>query len=230
MITPSSNDPGKFQSIVPAKSKYAIAVERSFAPFVTIEEGNVSGLAIDRLNALARLCDVDLEYIAVEASGIQAMIAEGRADAAFPLAINPDRLALFDFSDTVLTTGGGLFVAPHSLPPASLQELDGKAIATPRTGPLASFIRDTLPGTALILTNDYIEPLRMVASGEADAAALNLEAGNMLVEQLFPGKISPALTYFQTLPLAMGIAKSNPEKLPLLRRINSAIRSYVEAQ
>ena len=230
MKTRSDESREEFQLGGSRKRRFGIAVERNFAPFVFVEEGGVVGLAIDRLNALARLCDVDLEYIPVEASVIKAMIDDGSVGAAFPLAVNPDRLALFDFSDIVLTTGGGLFVSASSDTPAGIHEFDDKTIATPGTGPLAAFIRANSPGTRLLLTNDYVEPLRTVASGEADAAALNLEAGNILVEQLFSGRITTATEYFLKLPLALGFAKSNTAKHPLLHQINNAIQSLSEAR
>ena len=225
MTARSNNDPENTPSAEVTGYRLSIAVEENFPPFVYVNEGQVAGLAIDNLDAAARLSGLELEYIPVQASNIQAIMAEGKADAAFPLAINPDRLALFNFSEPVLTTGGGLFVAASSTSPAGLEELDGKAIATPATGPLAAFIRANAPNTKLLLTSDYVEPLRMVVSGEADAAALNLEAGRILAEQLFPGRITSPATYFLELPLALGVPKSNPEKLSILRLLNNAIKT-----
>lgn len=213
-----------------AASRLTIVVEESFPPFVHVEDGRVVGLAIDALDAAARLSGVELDYIPAPASSIQAIITEGRAQAAFPLAVNADRLALFDFSAPVLTTGGGLFVAAPSPSPTSLQDLRGKTVATPGTGPLAAFIRASAPETTLLLTNDYIEPLRMVVSGKADAAALNLEAGTLLVDQLFSGRITIPAAYFLKLPLALGLSKRGPEKLPILERLNDAIKSFGNAR
>lgn len=72
-----------------------------------VEDGRVVGMAIETLDALARRAGLDLEYLPVPASLIPSILSEGKADAAFPLAINPERLAVFDFSDPVLVTGGG---------------------------------------------------------------------------------------------------------------------------
>jgi len=205
--------------------KITVVVEESFAPFVQVEDGRVAGLAIDALDALARTAGLEIEYLPVPAARIQTILAEGRADAAFPLAVNPERLALFDFSDPVLVTGGGFFVSTPSPAPIHLDELQGIRIATPATGPLAAFLRAHAPDMILVPTSDYIEPLRMVVSGEADAAALNLEAGCILAERLFPGRITLPAAHFLKLPLALGVLKRNGEQSSILQRINAAIRT-----
>ena len=77
----------------------------------------------------------------------------------------------------------------------------------------------------LVPTSDYIEPLRLVVSGEADAAALNLEAGCMLVERFFHGQITMPKMHFLKLPMALGVPKRSVEKSFILYRINEAIKS-----
>ncbi|MCQ4634662.1 transporter substrate-binding domain-containing protein [Shinella sp. CPCC 100929] len=212
-----------------APARLTIVVEESFPPFVHAEDGRAVGLAIEALDAAARLAGVELEYIPAPASSVQAIIAAGRAQAAFPLAVNAERLAVFDFSEPVLTTGGGFFVAAPSPSPSDLESLRGKTVATPATGPLAAFLRANAPETALLLTKDYIEPLRMVVSGQADAAALNLEAGTLLAGQHFSGRITTPADHFLKLPLALGMSKLCPEKRPVLERLNDAIKSSGDA-
>lgn len=211
-------------------ARLTIVVEESFSPFVHVEDGRAVGLAIEALDAAARLSGVELEYIPAPASNVQAIIAAGRAQAAFPLAVNAERLAVFDFSEPVLTTGGGFFVAAPSPSPSGLESLRGKTVATPATGPLAAFLRANAPETALLLTKDYIEPLRMVVSGQADAAALNLEAGALLAEQHFSGRITIPADHFLKLPLALGLSKRCPEKRPVLEQLNAAITSSRDAR
>lgn len=213
-----------------AADRITVAVEDSFAPFVQVEAGRVAGLAIDALDALAKTAGLEIDYLPAPAARIPALIAEGRADAAFPLAINPERLAVFDFSDPVLVTGGGFFVAAPAPAPTALAELQRARIATPATGPLAAHLRRHAPEMTLVPTADYIEPLRLVASGEVDAAALNLEAGRILAEQHFPGRITLPSGHFLKLPLALGVPKQGAEASPLLRRINAAITAARDAE
>lgn len=223
-MTHSINDPRNAALTDAATIRLTVVVEDNFPPFVQQRDGRGAGLAIDALDALARQSGIDLEYLSAPAASIPAILAEGKADAVFPLAINADRLALYDFSDPVLFTGGGFFVAAPSLSPFGLDQLHGKKIATPATGPLAGYIRANAPAAQLILTKDYIEPLRMIVTGEADAAALNLEAGRILVGNLYAGRITVPSSHFHKLPLALGIPKDNKKKLPILQRLNTAIQ------
>ena len=224
MTTHSINDPSDAALSGTATIRLTVVVEDNFPPFVQGRDGRVAGLAIDKLDVLARRSGIYLQYLSARASRIPAILAEGKADAAFPLAINADRLTLYDFSDPVLFTGGGFFVAAPSPSPVGLDQLHGKKIATPATGPLSGYIRAIAPDTLLVLTKDYIEPLRMIVSGEAAAAALNLEAGRILVENLYAGRITIPSSHFHKLPLALGIPKDNKMKLPILQRLNAAIQ------
>jgi ABC-type amino acid transport substrate-binding protein len=207
------------------KNRLRVAVEESFAPFVQLENGRVIGLAVDILDALADRIGLSLEYVSGSASEIQAMIACGEADAIFPLAINPERQAKFDFSEALLSTGGALFVVAPNPTPANLGQLAGKKVATPGTGPLAAFLRAHAPETILIETQDYLEPLNMVVSGEVYAAALNLQAGCMLADQFHAGRLTRPDAYFLELPLALGVLKNSPENTKILDRINEGIQS-----
>jgi polar amino acid transport system substrate-binding protein len=217
----------------PAKSgadMLRVAVEESFPPFVQLENGKVVGLAVDILNTVAERAGLSIHYLAGSAAGIQAMIADGEADAIFPLAVNPERQSKFDFSAPLLSTGGALFVAAPNPTPADLGQLAGKTVATPGTGPLAAFLRTHAPATILVETQDYIEPLNMVVSGEVDAAALNLQAGCMLADQFHAGRLTLPDACFLELPLALGMLKGNPESGKILDRLNQGISSGREDQ
>ena len=61
-----------------APARLTILVEESFPPFVHAEDGRAAGLAIDALDAAARLSGVTLEYTPAPASSVQAIIAAGR--------------------------------------------------------------------------------------------------------------------------------------------------------
>jgi len=212
-----------------AADRLRVVVEESFPPFVQLENGKVVGLAIDILNAVADRAGLSLSYIAGSASAIQAMIAKGEADAIFPLAVNPERRAQFDFSEPLLSAGGALFVAAPHPAPVDLGQLAGRKVATPATGPLAAFLRVHAPTAILIETRDYLGPLNMVVAGQADAAALNFQAGCMLADEFHPGRLTRPDDCFLELPLALAVLKSNPDSAMIIDRLNGAIRSNREA-
>ncbi len=153
-------------------------------------------------------------------------LTDGRALAAIPTGITPERRQRLDFSDILLMTGGSLYVRAPGPTPAGLAALAGKTVVTPRTGPLAAFIQRTAPEVKLMVTDDYETSLARLVSGEADAAALNHQAGAMLANRLYPGKVTVPRTMFLELPLAAAVGKGqNAEFLTRLNAGLAAIRA-----
>ena len=143
---------------------------------------------------------------------VQRTLEDGRAQAIFPLTITPERLPLFDFSEPLLITGGALFVRLPNAPPEGLDAFAGKIVVTPRTGPLAAFIRKAAPDVRLVLTENYEESLARLVGGEADAAALN-PAGASIAARLYPGQVTEPRNMFTELPFAVAVSKGRGAEL-----------------
>src|SRR5215203_5816884 len=106
--------------------------------FSEFKDGRSSGLAVDIFAAAMQRASLGFELVPVPLEQMELSLRDGRADAAFPIAVTPERRETLDFSDTLLTTGGALYVrAPEPTPPG-LTALAGKTVVTPRTGPLAA--------------------------------------------------------------------------------------------
>jgi len=93
-----------------------IAYPEVFPPFTEFEDGKAEGLAVDIVGAAAKRGGIEIEFVPVPFEQVQRTLEDGRAEAVFPLAITPERLPMFDFSDPFLVTGGALFVrrrVPH---------------------------------------------------------------------------------------------------------------------
>jgi polar amino acid transport system substrate-binding protein len=183
-----------------------IAHDQRFPPFAEVKDGKSEGLAVDVLRAAAEKAGIELVLVAVPFAEVQKTLEDGRADAVFPLAINPERAKTFDFSAPLVVTGGALFVrAPDATP--EFKSLNGKTVTTPRTGPLAGYIEKNYPNVKLIVTADYDESLKQLMSQQADAAALNFQAGAKIAALLFPGKVTEPRELFWELPLAVAVPK-----------------------
>jgi polar amino acid transport system substrate-binding protein len=109
-------------------------------------------------------------FVPVSFEERQLTLADGRADAYFPLSITPERLQLFDFSEVLVVSGASLFVRASDVPPENLAALADKVVVTPRTGPVRPFIQKTAPAIKLVVTTDYEESLGRLVRGEAAAA------------------------------------------------------------
>ena len=70
-----------------------------------------------------------IELIPVPLEQMEAVLQDGRAAAVFPMAVTPERREKLDFSETLLMTGGALYVRAPQPTPASLKALAGSSNA-----------------------------------------------------------------------------------------------------
>jgi polar amino acid transport system substrate-binding protein len=210
----------------PGTDPMRIAHAQDFAPLAVLKDGKSEGLAVDIVRAAAERVGLGVKFVAVPFEQVQITLADGRADAAFPLAITPERRQLFDFTEGLLITGATLYVRVPNVPPDSLTALSGKIVVTPRTGPLADFIEKTAPAVNLVVTKDYEESLTRLVRAEADAAALNNHVGVYMAARLYPGQLVHSPKLLQELPLAVAVPKGKGANfVALLNTGVSAIRA-----
>jgi polar amino acid transport system substrate-binding protein len=203
-----------------------VAHDQRFPPFAEVKEGKSEGFAVDILNAVAQRAALTIVYVPVPFAEIQKTLEDGRADAVFPLAINPERLQVFDFSTPLVITGGALFVRAPQPTPDSLKAMAGKTVVTPKTGPLAGFIGKTAPEVKLVVNADYDQSFAQLLSGEADAAALNFQVGRKLAATLHADKVTLPEKLFLELPLALAVRKGqSADLIAKLDRGIAAIRA-----
>lgn len=169
-----------------------IAYNQPFPPFAEVKNGKSQGLAVDILSAAGARVGIEWEFVPAPLDQVAQTLKDGRAGALF-VAITPERQQLFDFSASVLTTGGALFVRTPNATPESLIALSGKTVVTPRTGPLAAFIERTAPAANLVVTTDYEESLARVVDGAADAARTTRPARSLRPDCFPIESPSPAL-------------------------------------
>jgi ABC-type amino acid transport substrate-binding protein len=213
-------------TVLAAAQTVRIAHDQRFPPFAESKDGKSEGLAVDILNAAAAKSALTIVYVPVPFDQIQRTLEDGRADAIFPLAINPERLKTFDFSAPLVITGGALFVRAPQPTPEGLKALAGKTVVTPKTGPLAGFIGRTAPEVKLVVNKDYDESFAQLLSGEADAAALNFQVGRRLAATLHTGKVTLPEKLFLELPLAVAVPKDkSADVIARLDRGIAAIRA-----
>ena len=209
-----------------AADQNRIASNSTLPPFADVKDGKAVGLVIDIVRAAVGRAGYSVEFVPVPLDQMEPALRDGRAVATIPAASTPERRERMDFSDTLLMTGGALYVRAPEPTPASLQALSGKTVVTPRAGPLAAFIQKTAPDVKLVVTEDYETSLAKVVNGEADAAALNYQAGAAIAARLHPGKLTTPSRMFLELPFGAAVLKGqNAEFLSRLNAGLAAIRA-----
>ncbi|MET0867636.1 MAG: transporter substrate-binding domain-containing protein [Pseudorhodoplanes sp.] len=184
-----------------------VAHNRLLPPFAEVKDGKTVGLLIDIFRAAAERAGYQVEFFPVPLEQMEASLKDGSAIATIPTAITPERRQTMDFTDMLLMTGGSISVRAGEAAPDNLQALAGKVVVTPRTGPLAAFIGKTAPAVKLEVTEDYETSLERLVGGKADAAALNVQAGAMIANKLYPGKVTVAQKMFLELPFSAAVLK-----------------------
>ena len=205
----------------PGAEPVRIAHAQDFAPLAEVKDGKSEGLAVDILRAAAARSGMEVKFVPVPFGQVRLTLEDGRAEAAFPLAITPERRQEFDFTEGLVITGATLYVRVPNVPPENLSALSGKIVVTPRTGPLAAFIKKTAPEVNLVVTKDYEDSLTRLVRGEADAAALNYHVGPSMAARLYPGQVIQSPQAFQELPLAVAVLKGTGAEL--VARLNAGI-------
>ncbi len=199
-----------------------IAHQTDFAPFVYVRNGKSAGLIVDILDAAAGREGITIVFVPVPFAELDSTLSDGRADAIVPIAITPERRKIYDFSSTLVMTGGAFFVrAPNATPP-NLASLSGKTLATPKTGPFVNYIQKAAPHVKLIITSDYPQSFEDVINGTVDAAALNLQVGSAMVATSYANKVTVPKTMF-TPPLPYAVAVTKGRHPDFLTRLDAGI-------
>jgi ABC-type amino acid transport substrate-binding protein len=198
-----------------------VAHQADFKPFIFVENGKTVGEVADILNAAAAREGISIVWVPLSLAALPAALTNGTADALAPFGTTPDRVKSYDFTSTFVVTGGALFVKSPGPVPSGFAALSGKTVVTPKTGPFVAFIRENFPKVNVVPTADYVESLNRVVSGQADAAALNIQVGAGVVAASYSGKITGSTTMFTQAPLALAVTKG--QHADLLKRLDAGL-------
>jgi polar amino acid transport system substrate-binding protein len=151
------------------------------------------------------------------------MLESGAADAIASFLATPEGLKTYDFSDTLIVTGGGLFVPAPGPAPSDVASFAGKTIVTPGFGPFVSYFQKNFPNVRVVTAASYQESLDRVLSGQADAAALNIQEAQSVVSKSYAGKIAVPSTPFLSERLVLAVLKGTHKDF--LTRLNAGLAS-----
>lgn len=152
-----------------------IAADPDYAPFqFTNDAGKSVGVANDYLALIAQRLGVRFEYEQPDswAQALQ-LIQNHQADMVAVATETPERLEYMrftepyvDFPDVVITRSGETV--------SSLEDLDGKHLATIEGFGINEYLREYFPGIELRMVPDVQSLLLRISTGELDAGVLNL--------------------------------------------------------
>ena len=197
-----------------------------FPPFADSTGGESKGMVIEILDKALAMVNLKAMYIPETLDKVQDLVRNGQADGIAVFAMNSGRLEIYDYSESLIITGGGLFGKVPGPNPFDLEGYTGRTVCTPLKGPLADYIRKAFPRVNLTTVSDYPAALETVLEKKADAAALNMHVGANLVHERYRGRFNIPEKIFLEIPL--GVAALKGKRTAMLQRINDGLKKIKE--
>jgi polar amino acid transport system substrate-binding protein len=194
-----------------------------FPPFGAINKGESEGLALDILRASFARVHREVAFVPAPIESVLELLCLGKADGMAFMAMTANRSKTYHFSTPYILTGGALFVLSSEQVFSDLRDFSGRKVATPKKGPLFSYIRASFSKVQLIDVKDYAEAMKAVLEGRVDGAALNIHTGKHMANQLFPGRFTLPTKVFAEASLAVAVRKG--DKTDLLEYFNKGLEA-----
>ncbi|WP_188453973.1 transporter substrate-binding domain-containing protein [Virgibacillus oceani] len=152
--------------------KYTVGVDTTYPPFEFQEDGEMKGIDIDLINAIAEDQGFEIEIEAMDFSGIIPAMQAGQLDIGMGgMSITEKRKETVDFSDPYFESGLSLVVAKDNSDITSIGDLKGKTIAVKKGTTGANYATENKEeyGYEIIQVNDSTSMFQEVANGSAAA-------------------------------------------------------------
>jgi polar amino acid transport system substrate-binding protein len=207
-------------TLVPALAQSVRIAHPQLGVIISDQGGQTVGEVADILRAVATYEKIDLVFVPLTKNTAETLEG-GDADAVAPYLATSADLQKYDFTKTLMTSGGGLYVRAPNTAPSDVGTLAGKTVVTPSFGPFVSYIRKNFPNVKVVVAGSYQESLDRVLAGEADAAALNVQEASSVIARSYAGKISVPAAPFLSESLVLAVLKGqHPE---LIQRVNDGL-------
>lgn len=203
-----------------------IGVSPGAAPLGFYNERNEAvGYDIDMAKRLAAAMGVDAEFVNVYGDSRVSMLVSGQLDIVIAnMTATATRAKSVDFSIPYLRTGLRIIVRNDS-GITRFDELNGRKIVVGRGSSGELFIKEALPGAELVYTDSFSpNGVLLLRQGRVAAAIEDNSIIDYLAAKSPDYEILPEL--YLSGPIAMGIAKGNPE---FVRWVNDFISTYIDS-
>ncbi len=201
--------------------KIQVRGDRGFAPFEYLDEtGTPAGFDVDILQAVAEVMNLDIELRLGKWEIVRREIEEGTIDALAGMRYSEERAANLVFSSPYLINTSAIFVRTDSSI-RSFEDLRGKKIIIQQGDIMDDYIQDINLAASIVVVGNQMEALKLLASGEHDAALCSRLRGLYLISQLKLDNIKVVGRKLAAGPYGFAVAKGNDN---LLTQFNEGLR------
>lgn len=151
---------------------YTVGIDTTYPPFEFQKGDDYKGIDIDLITAIAEDQGFEIEFEAMDFSGIIPAMQAGQLDIAIAgMSITDERKETVDFSDPYFEAGLSLVVAEGNTEITSLKDLKGKTVAVKKgtTGAKFAVENQDKYGYEIVQVNDSTSMFQEVANGSSDA-------------------------------------------------------------
>jgi glutamine transport system substrate-binding protein len=158
------------------KEVYTVATDNSYAPFEFIDEetGDLMGFDVDLITALAEEAGIDIKIEQLQFDGIVAGIGSGKFDIGIAgMTITEERKENIDFSQPYYEAGLILAVQSDNDEIKSIDDVDGKVVATRVGSTSESYLKENTEATPEAFP-EIVEAYQVTVQGKVDAVLYDL--------------------------------------------------------
>lgn len=152
--------------------EYSVGVDNTYPPFEFTEDGELVGIDVDLIKAIAEDQGFEIEIEQMDFSGIIPSMQSGELDVGMGgMSITDERKETVDFTDPYFEAGISLVVANDTTDIEKLEDLDGKNVVVKNGTVGANFAEENKDeyGFEIVQVNDSASMFQEVTNGTADA-------------------------------------------------------------
>jgi PAS domain S-box-containing protein len=159
----------------------------SLPPMCFMKDDKPAGIVMDIARAIAQHIHRPVEIRLMNWAEAQQLVAAGRADALLQINADPERLKIYDFSDSLLTSEFTIFTSTERFDISSMHDLRGMKVGVEKSGLPIRLLRED-PQIDTIVIPDFVQGFKMLVRGDLDAVVADRWVGSfVLAENKFRG-------------------------------------------
>lgn len=208
------------------ESTYTVATDSSFVPFEFSENGEHVGFDIDIINAIADKVGFEIDLQVTNFDGIIPGLQTGSFDIAIAgITITDERKGAVDFTDPYYRSGTRIGVPIDNTDINSLEDLDGKTVASRLGSAPLDYINENVPGANAQPFEQLDQMYLAVEGGSADAVFYDAPNLEYYISTTGEGKLKAVGELYEAQFYGIAVSKGNED---LLVAMNEALRELIE--
>ena len=191
------------------------------APYIMKKEGKISGYMTELLRAVSTKVDLTPQFSYHEISNEAFTAVEtGKVEASMGVIKTPARARYLTFSPEIMALNLAIFARKSTQSMSNLNLLKGKRIASYHGYSINTLLEKQFPDVHLVMADDAVAMLQLVATGKADAAIQELHTGQYMLRNNYINNLEvKGYATFEGLGVAQGHAYVVNKAYPLLQSI-----------